>query len=146
MDLALASVPPSCPQIKKGKIIKKKKKRHWHCEAFFYDRFYCLGFSALTGHKSLLRTATACQWADQCPWPGCTLGLLVEGCWFWGVSALLTVGELLEGGCPLGTTSAGKRVQGAQTRRPVVLTSLVVALLGLSTCLRFTSSRSFPAR
>lgn len=25
MDLALASVPPSCPQIKKGKIIKKKK-------------------------------------------------------------------------------------------------------------------------
>lgn len=39
MDLALASVPPSCPQIKKGKIIKKKKKDTGTARLFFMTDF-----------------------------------------------------------------------------------------------------------
>lgn len=39
MDLALASVPPSCPQIKKGKIIIKKKKDTGTARLFFMTDF-----------------------------------------------------------------------------------------------------------
>lgn len=83
MNLAPESVPPSCPRIK-----KREKKTHWHCKTFLFflwHRFYCVGFSALTGYKSLLKPDPACQWADQCPWLGCVLGLLVERCVFCGV-------------------------------------------------------------
>lgn len=83
MDLALESVPPGCPQIKR----KKRKDTGTARLFFFYDRFYCVGFSALTGYKSLLKTDTAVNGLTSAR-AGLLCRLLLEGCWFLWFPAL----------------------------------------------------------
>lgn len=94
----------------------------------------------MTGYKSLLKADTACQWADQCPWLGFILRLLVKGSVFVGFFLhfdwVITGENFLKGECPPRTTSIGKGVQVIPVQRYVALTSFVVSLLGLNTRLR----------
>lgn len=143
-NLAPESVPPSCPQIK-----KREERDTGTARLFLWHKFYCVGFSTLTGYKSLLKADTACQWADQCPWLGFILRLLVKGSVFVGFFLhfdwVITRENFLKGECPPRTTSIGKGVQVIPVQRYVALTSFVVSLLGLNTRLRLIhASRSFP--
>lgn len=95
MDLALESVPPGCPQIK-----RKKRKDTGTARLFFYDRFYCVGFSALTGYKSLLKTDTAVNGLTSAR-AGLLCRLLLRDAGFCGFLHWVTAAEKgLQGECP----------------------------------------------